>query len=444
MSAQLDIAATRAKFPALAQDQVFFDNAGGSQTLGTVIESIRDYLSQTNVQLGASYKVGQQATAAYGEGYQAGAKYINSSPDEVGRNWHFTLIPDVSGPLTSAPVFGASTTQLFRNLSHALTFDKGDEIIVSAVDHEANIASWLDVASRQDLTVKWWKPASTPNPKLTVENLKPLLSEKTRLVALTHASNILGTIHDVAAVAAAVHKETPKGLVCVDGVAYAPHRPLDVQALGVDFYGSYPYKLYFNLFSRRLLSTEAFSWYKVYGPHTAMLYASRAAQDGHMRSLGHFFNPSDSLEGKLGLAGGSYELVSAVPRVLEYLGTPDSEGWKAKIEQERLLQSTLLEYLNGRGDMTVYGETDAGAERRVPTISFRVKGWGAKELVAAVEKETDFGFRWGHFYSYRLVKEILDLDPAEGVVRVSMVHYNSLDEVKSFVAALDKALQQKA
>ncbi|KAK1598004.1 aminotransferase class-V [Colletotrichum navitas] len=403
MSAQLDIAATRAKFPALAQDQVFFDNAGGSQTLGTVIDSIRDYLSQTNVQLGASYRVGQQATAAYSEGYQAGAKYINASPDEV--------------------VFGASTTQLFRNLSHALAFDKGDEIIVSAVDHEANIASWLDLASRQDLNVKWWKPAGAPNPKLTVENLEPLLSEKTRLVAFTHASNILGTIHDVAAITATVHKETPKGLVCVDGVAYAPHRPLDVQALGVDFY--------------------AFSFYKVYGPHTAMLYASRAAQDWHMRSLGHFFNPSGSLEGKLGLAGGSYELVSAVPRVLEYLGTPDSEGWKYKVEQERLLQLTLLQYLNGRDDVTVYGETDAGTECRVPTISFRVKGWGARELVAAVEKDTDFGFRWGHFYSYRLVKEILGLDPADGIVRVSMVHYNSLNEIKSFVAALDEVLRKK-
>ncbi|KAJ0168642.1 putative cysteine desulfurase [Colletotrichum tanaceti] len=402
MTAQLDIAAVRAKFPALSQDQVFFDNAGGSQTLGTVIDSIRDYLSQSNVQLGASYKVGQRATASYGKGYQAGAQYINASPDEI--------------------VFGASTTQLFRNLSHALSLDKGDEIIVSAVDHEANIASWVDLAARQNLTLKWWKPAEAPNPKLSVENLKPLLSERTRLVTLTHASNILGTIHDVAAIAEAVHKETPKGLVCVDGVAYAPHRPLDVKALGIDFY--------------------AFSWYKVYGPHTAMLYASRPAQDGHMHSLGHFFNPSDSLEGKLGLAGGSYELVSAVPRVLEYLGTPDSEGWKGKIEQERLLQSTLLEYLNGRGDVTVYGETDAGTEQRVPTISFRVKGWGAKELVTAVEKETDFGFRWGHFYSYRLIKEILDLDPADGIVRVSMVHYNSLDEIKSFVVALDKALRQ--
>ncbi|TDZ21955.1 Cysteine desulfurase-like protein ustD [Colletotrichum orbiculare MAFF 240422] len=381
MSSHIDMAAVRAQFPALAQDQVFFDNAGGSQTLGTVIDQIRDYLSKTNVQLGASYAVGQRSTAFYNEGYQAGAKYINASPDEI--------------------VFGASTTQLFRNLSHTLSFNKGDEIVVSAVDHEANIASWVALAAAHDLVLKWWKPSSSSsatNPKLTVDNLQPLLSDRTRLVTFTHASNILGTITDVRAIASAVHSSTPQGLVCVDGVAYAPHRPVDVKHLGVDFY--------------------AFSWYKVYGPHTAMLYASRAAQDEHMRSLGHFFNPADTLEGKLGLAGGSYELVSAVPKVLDYLGTPaDSDRWSGKIEQERLLQTTLLEYLVGRGDVTVYGEADAATERRVPTISFRVKGWGAKELVAAVEKDTDFGFRWGHFYSYRLLKDILGLDPADGIVR---------------------------
>ncbi|KAL0936587.1 aminotransferase class-v [Colletotrichum truncatum] len=403
MSSQVDIEAVRARFPALAQDQVFFDNAGGSQTLGTVIDAIRDYLSQTNVQLGASYRVGQRSTALYGEGYQAGAKYINASPDEI--------------------VFGASTTQLFRNVSHTLSFSKGDEIIISGVDHEANIASWVDLAARQDLVIKWWKPESPTNPKLTVDNLKPLLSEKTRLVTCTHASNILGTIHDVGAIASAVHESTPNGLVCVDGVAYAPHRPIDVKTLGVDFY--------------------AFSWYKVYGPHTAMLYASRKAQDNQMRSLGHFFNQHETLEGKLGLAGGSYELISSVPKVLEYLGTPQSGGWKGKIEQERQLQLKLIDYLNSRGDVTIYGEDNADTDRRVPTISFRVKGWGAKELVTAVEKDTNFGFRWGHFYSYRLLKDILGLDPTDGIVRVSMVHYNSLDEINSFISALDKALSEK-
>lgn len=147
------------------------------------------------------------------------------------------------------PVLGSSTTQLLRNLASALEFGEGDELIISMVDHEANIAAWVDLAERQRLVIRWWKPespadaGSRANPKLTPENLQGLLSAKTALVALTHASNILGTIHDVKAIADMVHTCNPKALVCVDGVAYAPHREIDVKELGVDFY--------------------AFSWYKV-------------------------------------------------------------------------------------------------------------------------------------------------------------------------------------
>ena len=128
-------------------------------------------------------------------------------------------------------------------MSFTLNFDEGDEIIVSKLDHEANIAPWTDLAKRQKLTLKDWIPESPVSPKLTVENLKPLLSEKTRLVTLTHASNVLGTIHDIKAIAEAVHAANPRALVCVDAVAYAPHRQVDVKDLGVDFY--------------------SFSWYKV-------------------------------------------------------------------------------------------------------------------------------------------------------------------------------------
>jgi selenocysteine lyase/cysteine desulfurase len=139
-------------------------------------------------------------------------------------------------------VLGASTTQLFRNLSWALEFPAGSEVILSKVDHEANIASWVDMAARQKLTIKWWLPKIKENPKLEVSDLKDLLSEKTVMVTCTHASNILGTIHDIKAIAGAVH--TVSGaLLCVDAVAYAPHRQVDVSALGVDFY--------------------SFSWYKV-------------------------------------------------------------------------------------------------------------------------------------------------------------------------------------
>jgi selenocysteine lyase/cysteine desulfurase len=273
---------------------------------------------------------------------------------------------------------------------------------VSGIDHEANIAPWVDLAQRQSLILTWWKPASSSNPKLLAEDLKGLISDKTRLVTCTHASNILGSIHDIKAIAEVVH-QTPRGMLCVDGVAYAPHRPLDVKGLDVDFY--------------------AFSWYKVFGPHISMLYASRRAQE-QMKSLGHFFNPHTTLENKIGLAGSSYELAQAIPSVLEYLGPSGSGMWKAIAEQEYQLQRALLSYLSNREDVTVFGETNADSRFRVPTVSFKVDGWTSKELVEAVEKDTKFGFRWGSFYSDRLVREVLGLG-VDGVVRVSMVHYNT-------------------
>lgn len=298
-------------------------------------------------------------------------------------------------------VLGASTTQLLRNLSATLEFQPGDEIILSGIDHEANVAPWADLAARQQLAVRWWKPASADEPRLLAADLAALLSPRTRLVACTHASNVLGTIHDVEAIAAAVHAACPGALVCADGVAYAPHRRVDVRALGVDVY--------------------AFSWYKAYGPHVAVLYASAATAQPRMRSLGHFFGPRATLEHKVGLAGASYELVAGIPAVAAYLEGVD---WEGLVRHEERLQGTLLEYLNGRGDVTVYGERGAGGEVRVPTVSFCVEGFGPRRLVETIEKESRFGLKWGMFYSNRLVDHFLGLGK-EGVVRVSLVHYNT-------------------
>lgn len=139
-------------------------------------------------------------------------------------------------------MLGASTTQLFRNLSYSLEFPTGAEIVISAVDHEANIAPWVTLAKRQQLILKWWKPQPSKNPKLLASDLDALLSEKTVLVTCTHASNVLGSIHNIKAIAAAVHAKS-NALIAVDGVSYAPHRQIDVQDLGIDFY--------------------CFSWYKV-------------------------------------------------------------------------------------------------------------------------------------------------------------------------------------
>lgn len=241
----------------------------------------------------------------------------------------------------------------------------------------------------------------------------------------THASNILGTIHDIQALAETVHT-VPGAMLCVDAVAYAPHRRPDMKALDVDFY--------------------SFSWYKVYGPHIANLYAHRRTLE-KLSSLGHFFNPTATLENKLGLAAANYELVSAVPKVVEYLGGSHPESIFKKIaEHEGELSSVLLDYLNSREDVTVYGEKTPDPKARVPTISFTIKGRNSKEVVERVEGVSDFGFRWGGFYSYRLMHEILMPDqPKEvrdvGVIRVSMVHYNTLQEIKDFVEVLNDVLK---
>ncbi|KAI1645691.1 PLP-dependent transferase [Daldinia loculata] len=410
--ATFDIEADRAKFPALKEDQVFLDNAGGSQTLGAVIEAISDYLIKSNVQFGGGYKASKASSSRYDGGVTAGAKFLNAEKDEI--------------------AFGPSATQLLRNLSYTFPFQPGDEIIISSIDHEANIAPWKDLASRLNLALKWWTPqAKSTNPRLSPADLTTLLSPKTRLVTCTHASNVLGSVHDIKAIAHVVHTAVPEALLCVDGVAYAPHRPVDVKALGVDFY--------------------VLSWYKVYGPHVAMLYGSRRAQE-QMRTLGHFFNPRATLENKISLGSGSYELVQSIPPIVDYIGHPPSSSpssspsslWPSIAQHESQLQSALLAYLTSKpGKITIYGEPSADGAIRLPTVSFVVAGWDSRDLVETLERSTNYGFRWGAFYSNALVYDFLGLGPS-GVVRVSMAHYNTLEEIKGFIEALDGVVSKTA
>ncbi|KAF2715455.1 PLP-dependent transferase [Pleomassaria siparia CBS 279.74] len=391
MPGTFDIATAHKRFPALKEDQVYLDNAGGSQILDDVITSITDYYTKNNVQLGASYRISQISTSRYNQGYEAAAKYMNASPDEI--------------------VLGSSTTQLFVNLAGALAFEEGDEIVISKLDHETNIDPWLLMADRLKLKVKWWVSEKSEL-KLTPENLKPLLSPKVKFVACTHVSNVLGTIHDVKALADTVHEAG--ALFCVDGVSFAPHRQVDVKAFGVDFY--------------------AFSWYKVYAPHIAVLYASTAAQE-RIKSYGHYFNPTKTLEDKLGLAGSNYESSQSLTAAVAYL----DGAFPAIKEHEGKLQKILLDYLNSRTDVTIHGSTSADSNERVPTVSFTVEGVSSRKIVEDAEKISNFAFRWGHFYSKRLCDEILELGP-EAVTRVSMVHYNTEEEIHGLVEVLEKVL----
>ncbi|KAM3477552.1 hypothetical protein MY5147_002624 [Beauveria neobassiana] len=358
----------RKRFPALQANspQVFFDNAGGSQTLDTVIESIRTYLCHSNVQLGGSYAASHRATASYTRAFADAAAFIRASPDEV--------------------VFGASATQLLRTLAWTLlrSFAPGDELVVSAIDHEANIAPWVDLAERAGLVVRWWRPRDALDPELHALDLAPLLSPRTRLVACTHASNVLGSVTDIRAISDLAHGVG--ALVCVDGVAFAPHRPVDVRALGADFY--------------------VFSWYKVYGPH-------------------------------LGRAGG-HALARGTLQPASTLGDGECGSWGGFEDHEEALTEALLAYLRGVPGISIYGKRHVQAAR-LPIVSFTVEGWDARELVEAVEARSHYGLRWGCFYSNRLVRETLLLKQ-DGVVRVSLAHYNTMEEVLGLIKILKEVL----
>lgn len=406
-----DIAAVRASFPSLSTPQVFFDNAGGSQVLSSVIDSVAAHYATANVQLGGTYTTGRRATEAYSAAYASAAEFLNTRPERI--------------------VFGPSTTQLLRNLSHALKFDAGDEIVLSLGDHESNISPWVDLAERNSLVVKWH------NPDLSSDSgdIVSLFTEKTKLVAITHASNVIGTINPIRAIADKAH--AMGALLAVDGVAYAPYGPIDVQHLGADFY--------------------VFSWYKVFGPHVSTLYVSDRAFP-LVRPLGHYFQPRDTLDGKLGLAAASYELLQAVPLVVDYLGPRDGEMRRWMDAQHRAITAPLLAYLAADERYTVFGKLEPGPDR-VPVVSFTVKGRDSAAVVAGIEAVSDYGLKYGHFYAHRLVGDVLGLlgEGNGGVVRVSAAHYNTgkfvcrlfafrmltwraVEEVEGFVKVLDSVV----
>ncbi len=411
MTGMLDLDFVRSRFPALSGDWVYFDNAGGSQTLQGVADRVRDYLLRTNVQLGASYAVSQEAGRRVAEATRAVARAINA------RDEHEVVI-------------GASTTQLLANLALAMRpqLTSGDEVIVTNCDHEANIGPWVRLAD-QGVTVKTWR-VDSDTLELRLDDLEALMSERTRLVAFTHASNILGTINPVADIARFVHERGAR--VCVDAVSYAPHRALDVQALDADYY--------------------VFSSYKVYGPHLAVLYGKRELLEG-LATINHYFVPADDVPRKLQPGSVNYELSYGLLGVTEYLEAvaahhasepADSLHGRARqafavmAEQEEALAERLLDYLRSKPGVRIYGHDRADGARRVPTVSFTAAGHDPAAIARHVDG-ANIGIRHGDFYARRLI-EALGLGETGGVVRVSMVHYNTLDEVDALVRRLDEVL----
>jgi cysteine desulfurase family protein (TIGR01976 family) len=388
---------SRARFPGLASDWTFFDNAGGAQVLDTVIERIAEYLRSSPVQLGASYTGSQLAAERVQAGMGAMQRLLNAAD-------------------LSEIAVGPSTTVMLRRLAEGLrpTLEPGDEIIVTDVDHESNITPWLRLREF-GINVKTWQ-LNTESWWLEPDELKPLLTERTRLVCFTHTSNILGGIEAVKDITRLVHAHGAR--VCVDGVAQAPHRSIDVCELDVDFY--------------------VFSAYKVYGPHLGVLYGKRDALLA-LANLNHEFIARDALPAKLQPGAVPYELAYGLTAIPEYFAALHARyggnAWTAIAAHESALTKRLLDFLGSKSGVRIIGPRHADGRQRVPTVSFVVEGRDSAEIPTAMDRHS-IGIRYGHFYAKRLI-ERLGLSQHNGVIRVSAVHYNTMSEMDRLIRELD-------
>jgi cysteine desulfurase family protein (TIGR01976 family) len=408
MQPKLDLDFVRGQFPGLSKGWAFFDNAGGSQITANALARITEFLTERNAQIGGSYDVSQAAQEALAAARLAGQTMVNAArPEEI--------------------VFGASTTALIQNLARAMRsqLKPGDEIIVTSFDHESNIGPWC-LLSEFGIRIKVWElDRATLQPDLL--DLERLLSERTRLVCVTHTSNILGSVHPIGEIAEIVHRHGAR--LCVDAVAYAPHRAIDVQSWDVDYY--------------------VFSLYKTYGPHYALMYGKYDCLL-ELDTLYHYFYGKDRVPAKLEPGNACYELAYSTVGIVDYLaelgersgvkGTKRDRlvaGYDAITEQESALSERLIGYLRRRNDCRIVGRSDVDASR-IPTIAFAIDGQNPAELVKRIDAHK-VAIRFGDFHSRRLI-EYLDLARNSGVLRVSMVHYNTVEEIDRLTDALDESL----
>ncbi len=405
MSLNLDF--VRSQFPALADGFVYMDNAGGSQVLQSVGDRIRDHLLATPVQLGASYEKSVEAGRRVADGHLAAAILMGAARlEEV--------------------VLGSSATQLVSNLALAMRgqFQPGDEVVVTNVDHQANIEPWWRL-EKEGVVVKTW-PVNTTTWSLEWDDLARLLTDRTKLACFSNASNVIGTLHPVEDLTRRIHERGAK--VCVDGVAYAPHRMMNVAAWDVDYY--------------------VLSFYKMYGPHISALYGKYEHLE-KLANINHFFL-GDVIPYKLQPGNLNFELTYGLTGILDYLARLSNcetigfanrdqlaQGYEAIAVHEEQLSEVLLAYLRTVPGVHLIGLDDSSHDRRVPTISFVVEGHDSQTIVEQVDRHR-IGIRFGDFYARQLI-ESLDLLP-NGVVRVSMVHYNTVEEVQRLIGVLDTVI----
>jgi cysteine desulfurase family protein (TIGR01976 family) len=402
----------RAFFPSLSSGLVFLENAGGSQVPRSVAEAVREYMLTTYVQLGAGYPLSSRATAVVDEA-------------------HAFVETLVGAGSSGKVVLGPSTTALVTILANAYAqeFRPGDEVIVAEVNHEANAGPWVRLERSAGARVHFWRidPGTV---RASLEDLALLLSDRTRIVALAHVSNLLGDVEDIKAAVSLIRERAPRARVVVDGVAYAPHRPIDVADLGVDWY--------------------VYSTYKVYGPHLAALFGRHEAFE-ELEGPNHFFVPRSSIPYKFELGGVSHEACAGLLGLRPYLtflaggGECDRaavvRAFEVMAALEAPLVARLLDSLSEISDLRIVGSPRAGADR-VGTVSFLHERVPSPAITRAVQ-EAGFAIRSGHMYAIRLCNA-LGIDPETGVARISLVHYNTMNEIERLVDAIKFVLGRHA
>lgn len=403
-----DPIALREQFPALqrtvnGQPAVFLDGPGGTQSPTRVIDAMAGYLRRGSSNLGGPFLTSREADATLDAAREGMMALLNARrPEEI--------------------IFGQNMTSLTFSMSRAIAREwrAGDEIVVTRIDHDANISPWLRAAEDRDVTVRWldFRPEDC---SLELESLPDLLNDRTRLVAVNYASNAVGTINDVARVVEMAHDAG--ALVYVDAVHFAPHGAIDVQALDCDFL--------------------ACSVYKFFGPHTGVLYGKYDLLDS---LTAYKVRPaSDTPPGKWETGTQSFESLSGVSAAVDYLadlgggdGTRREQLVRAMnmIKQyEMTLSERFLREAPSVPGLRVFGLTDIEElVHRTPTFAISLDGYSPEEL-ATLLGDRGFFVWHGHYYAVAVMERLGVLDNG-GLVRIGFTHYNTAEELDRLFSAL--------
>jgi cysteine desulfurase family protein (TIGR01976 family) len=401
----------RALFPALTRPPgfIFFDNAAGAQAPQIVLDAVNHHLLDSNVQRGGRYSKSREVDATILRARRSVADLVNAyDANEI--------------------AFGMNATSFIRLVSLAIgqTLGQRNEIVVTDMDHEANVATWLAL-EHSGARFSWWKIRQDGN--LHVDDLIPLVTSKTRLVACTLTSNAIGSIVDVTAAARVAHAAGAE--IFLDAVHYGPHGLIDVQAFDCDYL--------------------VCSGYKIFAPHMGFLWGRQELLE-KLPTFREDFIP-DEPPGKIEAGTFVYENVAGMDAAVSYLETlgrsvvgcfktknPESRrsaivvAFEAIGAYEEMLSREMLRLLHDCG-ANVYGIGDEKRiSERVPTLCFNLPNRSPARVSEELAKQ-DIAVRDGHMYSPRLMKR-LGLAPENGAVRASLVHYNTLDEVRRFGSAL--------